>query len=137
MPQREIIHEHVGITTFYRAPYVGVNDVPPGSVAVLGIPIDSWVLSRNGQREGPRAIRKGSMYLAGYYGLQPEPVGYVDVTTGKVWTIPETPRIFDVGDVRVHQQDVQKQIDAIVDPVSRLVARDVFPVLLGGDHFIP
>jgi arginase family enzyme len=39
--------------------------------------------------------------------------------------------------VRVYQQDVQKQIDAIVDPVSRLVARNVFPVLLGGDHFIP
>jgi agmatinase len=137
MPQREIIHEHAGITTFYRSPHIQVDEVPEGSVAVIGVPIDSWVLSRNGQRQGPRAIREASMYLAGYYGLQPEPVGYVDVTTGKVWTIPDEPRIFDVGDVRIVQQDADAQIEAIVDPVSRIVERGAFPVLLGGDHFIP
>jgi agmatinase len=137
MPQREIIHDHAGIASFYRAPVVNVDDVPAGAVAVLGIPIDSWVLSRNGQRQGPRAVRDMSLYQAGYFGLQPEPVGYVDVTTGKVWTIPDEPRIFDVGDVRIFQQDVEKQIEAIADPVARLTERGAFPVMLGGDHFIP
>lgn len=137
MPQNEIIHEHAGIATFYRAPQVAIDDLPEGSVAVLGAPIDSWVLSRNGQRQGPRAIREASLYLAGYHGLQPEPVGYVDVSTGKVWTVPEQPRIFDVGDVRITQQDVEAQIEAIADPMARIVAGGSFPVLLGGDHFIP
>lgn len=137
MPQRETIHEHAGIATFYRAPRVAIEELPEASVAVLGVPIDSWVLSRNGQRQGPRAIREASMYLAGYYGLQPEPVGYVDVTTGVVWTIPNEPQLFDVGDVRIVQQDVYEQIEAIADPVARIVERGAFPVLLGGDHFIP
>jgi agmatinase len=111
--------------------------VPAGSVAVLGVPIDSWVLSRNGQRYGPRAVREASLYLAGYYGLQIEPVGYVNSLTGDVWTIPNEPRLFDVGDVRVHQADVDAQIAAIAEPVAKLVQGGVTPVLLGGDHFIP
>jgi agmatinase len=137
MLQLEIVHDFVGPISFYRAPVAGVEDVPAGSVSVLGVPIDSWVLSRNGQRYGPRAVREASLYLAGYYGLQPEPVGYVNALTGDVWTMPTEPRLFDVGDVRVYQADVQAQIAAIADPVATLTERGSMPVLLGGDHFIP
>jgi agmatinase len=137
MLQLDIVHDFVGPISFFRAPMVGVDDVPANAVAVLGVPIDSWVLSRNGQRYGPRAVREASLYLAGYYGLQPEPVGYVNALTGDVWTIPSEPRLFDVGDVRVHQADVQAQIAAIADPVRTLTQRQAMPVLLGGDHFIP
>lgn len=137
MNQLEFVHEHVGPISFFRAPTVTVDDLPAGAVAVLGVPIDSWVLSYNGQRYGPRAVRAASLYLAGYYGLQPEPVGYVNSLTGDVWTIPSEPRLFDVGDVRVYQADVHKQIEAIVDPVATITERGAMPVLLGGDHFIP
>jgi agmatinase len=136
-PQLDAVHDYLGPISFYRAPIVGVDEVPAGSVAVLGVPIDSWVLSRNGQRFGPRAVREASLYLAGYYGLQPEHVGYVNTLTGEVWTVPEEPRIFDVGDVRVHQADVAAQIEAIIDPVARITERGAMPVLLGGDHFVP
>jgi agmatinase len=111
--------------------------VPEGSVAVLGVPLDSWTLGRNGQRYAPRAIREESLYLAGYYGLQPEPVGYVDAADGRVWTVPRQPRLFDAGDVRIHQGDVLAQIEAIAAPVAEIVARGAFPVVLGGDHFVP
>jgi arginase family enzyme len=136
-PQRDTVHWYAGPTTFYRAPQCAPRDLPEGSVAVLGVPLDSWTLGRNGQRYAPRAIREASLYLAGYYGLQNEPAGYVDVTDGRVWTVPERPRLFDVGDVRLHQGDVAAQIEAIAAPVAEIVQRGAMPVVLGGDHFVP
>jgi len=136
-PQRDTVHWYAGPTTFYRAPHCAPQELSEGSVAVLGVPLDSWTLGRNGQRYAPRAIREASLYLAGYYGLQPEPTGYVDVTSGAVWTVPERPRLFDVGDVRLHQGDVQTQIEAIAAPVAEIVQRGAMPVVLGGDHFVP
>jgi arginase family enzyme len=136
-PQRDTVHWYAGPTTFYRAPCCAPAEVPAESVAVLGVPLDSWTLGRNGQRYAPRAIREASLYLAGYYGLQPEPVGYVDVTDGRVWTVPARPRLFDVGDVRLHQGDVHAQIEAIAAPVAEIARRGALPVVLGGDHFVP
>jgi agmatinase len=136
-PQRDTVHWYAGPTTFYRAPHCAPQELPAGSVAVLGVPLDSWTLGRNGQRYAPRAIREASLYLAGYYGLQPEPSGYVDVTSGAVWTVPEHPRLFDAGDVRLHQGDVRAQIEAIAAPVAEIVQRGAMPVVLGGDHFVP
>jgi arginase family enzyme len=136
-PQRDTVHWYAGPATFYRAPAVTPEELPAGSVAVLGAPLDSWTLGRNGQRYAPRAIREASLYLAGYYGLQPEPAGYVSVSDGRVWTVPERPRLFDVGDARIHQGDVQAQIEAIAAPVAAIVARGALPVVIGGDHFVP
>lgn len=137
MPQRDTVHWYAGPSTFYRAPSIRPDEVPEGAVAVLGVPLDSWTLGRNGQRYAPRAIREASLYLAGYYGLQPQPVGYVNVVTGDVYTVPEEPRIFDVGDVELYQGDVDKQIEAVADPVAAIVRNGGFPVVLGGDHFTP
>jgi agmatinase len=136
-PQRDTVHWYAGPTTFYRAPARDAGEVPAGSVAVLGVPLDSWTLGRNGQRYAPRAIREASLYLAGYYGLQTEPVGYVDVSDGRVWTVPEQPRLFDVGDVRIHQGDVHAQIEAIATPVAEITALGAMSVVIGGDHFVP
>jgi arginase family enzyme len=137
LPQRETVHWYAGPNTFFRAPQAQPGELPAGSVAVLGVPLDSWTLGRNGQRHAPRAIREASLYLAGYYGLQTKPVGYVDVSDGRVWTVPEEPRLFDVGDTRIHQADVQAQIEAIAEPVARIVQRGAMPVVIGGDHFVP
>jgi agmatinase len=136
-PQRDTVHWYAGPTTFYRAPTLDTGEVPADSVAVLGVPLDSWTLGRNGQRYAPRAIREASLYLAGYYGLQTEPVGYVNVSDGRVWTVPEQARLFDVGDARIHQGDVHAQIEAIAAPVAEITARGAMPVVLGGDHFVP
>lgn len=137
MPQRDTVHYYAGPTTFYRAPARAPGEVGEGEVGVLGVPLDSWALGRNGQRLAPRAIREASLYLAGYYGLQIDGRGYVDVTTGEVSTVPDAPRLFDCGDVRLHQADPQRQTRAIADPVADLVAGGGFPVVLGGDHYVP
>ncbi len=136
-PQLETVHWWAGPTTFYRSPAIHADEAPEGSAVVLGAPIDSRTLGRNGQRYAPRAIREASLYLAGYYGLQPEPVGYVDVESGRVWTVPAEPRLFDAGDVRLFQDDVHAQTEAIAEPVSQITARGAMPVVLGGDHYIP
>ncbi len=137
MPQRDTVHWYAGPTTFYRAPARKPEEVGEGQVGVLGVPLDSWTLGRNGQRYAPRAIREASLYLAGYYGLQTEPVGYVEVNTGNVSTVPDEPRLFDCGDVRLHQGDHELQTRAIADPVAAITANGGFPVVLGGDHFVP
>lgn len=137
MPQRDTVHWYAGSTTFYRAPECAVDDLPDASVAVLGVPLDSWTLGRNGQRYAPRAIRAASLYLAGYYGLQVEPVGYVNVQSGDVWTVPDRPRLFDVGDVRLHQGDVAAQTESIASSVAAITSRGAMPVVLGGDHYVP
>ncbi len=136
-PQRDTVHWYAGPSTFYRAPQCQPPELTEDAVAVLGVPLDSWTLGRNGQRYAPRAIREASLYLAGYYGLQPEPTGYVDCRSGEVWTVPECPRLFDVGDVRLHQGDVTAQIEAIAAPVAEIAQRGAMPVVLGGDHFVP
>lgn len=135
MPQREFIPFYSGPVSFYRSPQVSIDTLPRDSIAVLGVPIDSWILGRNGQRYGPRAIREASLYLAGYYGLQMEP-GYLNVYTGVVTTIPDSPNIFDVGDTPVFQTDVQAQTEAIAEMVAAIVDRGAIPVLLGGDHYV-
>lgn len=137
MPQRDTVHWYSGPVSFYRAPAIEPGDLAQGSVAVLGAPLDSWTLGRNGQRYAPRAIREASLYLADYYALQPEPVGYVDVRDGNVWTVPERPRLFDVGDVRLHQGDARAQIEAIAARVAEIVVKGAWPVVIGGDHFVP
>ncbi|HET6509711.1 MAG TPA: arginase family protein [Baekduia sp.] len=137
MPQRDTVHWWAGPTTFYRSPAIRPEDAPEGSAVVLGAPIDSRTLGRNGQRYAPRAIREASLYLAGYYGLQTRQSGYVDVATGNVWKVPDEPRLFDAGDVRLHQDDVHAQTEAIADPVAEIAANGAMPVVLGGDHYIP
>jgi agmatinase len=137
MPQRDTVHWYAGPSTFYRAPQRDAEQLPESSVGVLGVPLDSWTLGRNGQRYAPRAIREASLYLAGYYGLQPEPVGYVNVRSGEVWTVPDSPRIFDVGDVRLHQGDVMAQTEAIAGSVASITRQGAMPVVIGGDHYVP
>src|ERR1051326_2483388 len=136
MPQRKYVHFYEGPVTFYRAPAVAVEDLPAGGCAVLGVPIDQIVLGDNGQKYAPRAIRESSLYLAGYFGLQTTP-GYINLNTGEVTTIPEKPRLFDVGDVRPYEYDVQAQTRAIAEMVAAIVQQRAMPVLLGGDHYVP
>jgi arginase family enzyme len=137
MPQRELVNYYAGPTTYFRAPLSRSEDLLEGSVGVLGVPLDSWIVGRNGQRHGPRAIREASLWLAGYYALQSESTGYVDPVTGRVWTIPDRPRLFDLGDLELEQTDPQATTSIVADGVAAIVERGAMPIILGGDHFVP
>jgi agmatinase len=136
--QRERVgHYYAGPVTFLRAPQREPEDLPEGAVGVLGVPLDSWAFGRNGQRHGPRAIREQSLWLAGYYAMQSDADGYVDVATGEVWSLPEESRLFDVGDLELSQTDVEEATATIADGVTRIAERGAMPVVLGGDHYVP
>jgi agmatinase len=137
MPQRETVHYYAGPSTFFRAPASAPEELPEGSTAVLGVPLDSWSIGRNGQRHAPRAIRDASLWLAGYYAMQVEPEGYVDVESGGVRTVPDEPRLFDIGDVQLPQTDPAAATRRIAASVAQIVARGAMPVVLGGDHYVP
>lgn len=138
MTQRERIgHYYAGPVTFLRAAQCKPEDLPAGSVGVLGVPLDSWNYGRNGQRHGPRAIREQSLWLAGYYAMEPGAEGYVDVATGDVWSFPDESPLFDVGDVELSQVDVQAATETIADGVASIAERNAMPVVLGGDHYVP
>lgn len=137
MQRERSAHYFMGPVTFMRAPELMPEDLPEGAVAVLGVPLDSWAYGRNGQRHGPRAIREHSLWLAGYYAMQGSGVGYLNPESGDVWTLPEEPRLFDVGDVEIPQTDVEAATATIADSVARIVERGATPVMLGGDHYVP
>ncbi len=136
-PQLRYVHHYTEGATFFRAPRVEPEDLSEGVVAVLGAPLGAWSFGRNGQHLAPRAIREMSAWFASYYAAQLDEAGYVDVTTGNIWTIPDEPRLFDVGDAQILPHDVAAQTESIASLVERVTARGAMPVTLGGDHYVP
>ena len=87
--QRDLLPSFAGINTFARAPRAGFQDVGPGCVAVLGVPHDGSSTSRQGVRQGPRAIREASADFI--YELQASEAGaLIDVISGRVLQNPPT-----------------------------------------------
>lgn len=123
---------YAGNPTFLKA-----DEARPGEltgdidVGVVGVPYDGAVSRQPGARFGPRAIRAASSwyaYLAGYKG------GLFNVDTKRTVDFDEL-TVRDCGDVPTVPNDIQRtrrQITAYVGAV----ARHVFPVVLGGDHYV-
>lgn len=96
-----------------------LEDVTDAEVVLLGEPYDGAVVSRQGAREGPGALRSK---LAG--------------TKAYRMTGESVPEIADLGDVDFDEgsvQDVHDQIEAVTSRVHDL---DAFPVFLGGDNSV-
>lgn len=126
---------YAGDVTFMRAPRVQPTEVPDGSIAVVGLPIDAFVSARPGARWGPRAIREASLYLSGYAGTQVD-TGFVSLTTGDVTVWPETLDVVDAGDVPIYPQNPSAQTEAAIAYVRDVAQHARLTVSLGGDHFV-
>ena len=92
-------------------------------VAVLGVPLDTGTTFRSGTRWGPQALRTVSGLNSGYSFEMG-----VDLL--------ESLNIVDVGDVSVIPANIEKSFDQIDKAVAFIHEREVFPVILGGDHSI-
>ena len=92
-------------------------------VAVLGVPLDTGTTFRPGTRFGPQAMRQ----MSGEYTTYSFEMG-VDLR--------ESLDIVDVGDVSVIPANIEKSFDQIDKAVAYIHEREVFPVILGGDHSI-
>ena len=110
-----------GIATFMRLP--GRSDLADLDVAVIGVPFDIGTSNRPGARFGPRGIRDESVLLRPYnMATRAAPF--------------DSLRIDDTGDVATNPYNLADSVDRITNHYADLVAHDVVPVTLGGDHTI-
>jgi agmatinase len=109
------------VRTFARCPHV----TEPGGVdaAIVGAPFDTATSFRPGARFGPEAIRAASMLLRPY-----NPEFAVDVFPGL--------SVVDWGDLELTPGNAERTTDQVGDGLGSLLAADVVPILLGGDHSV-
>jgi agmatinase len=125
---------YAGRNTFLRSPEKKADELREGEVGVVGVPIDFTSMGRKGQRWAPDAIRRESLYLAGYYHIVSSDM--LDPATGSLLRLPEQARIFDIGDVNVDAANIEHQNQLVIESVSRIAAQGAFPLVLGGDHYV-
>jgi len=93
-------------------------------VVFMGAPYDGGTTYRPGTRFGPAALRKMSSEVGSPYN----PVMGVN--------LKESLDMVDIGDIRVIPSNLEKSFDQIAKAVAYAAEREVFPVVLGGDHAI-
>ena len=112
---------YTGIKTFARCPHV---DAPGGvDVGFVGIPFDTATTFRPGARFGPEGIRAASQLLRPYH-----PPLDVDVFEGRA--------VADLGDLEVTPGNAARTAEQIAEQLGAIVAADVTPIVLGGDHSV-
>lgn len=111
-----------GATSFLRRRYS--KDLTGVDIAVTGVPFDQAVTNRPGARFGPRAIREASSLQApdAPYGWGFDPMSALDIV--------------DFGDLAFDYADVPGFPAALAAHIGGILAADVAPVSLGGDHSI-
>jgi agmatinase len=119
----------VGVRTFLGAPYVTNLDELHADFAVLGVPFDEGTWGQPGERYGPRDLREASQeynhdLTEGFYYID----GDRTVLKGKHWA--------DVGDIEIMPTVPAQTDDKITAAVKKILAKNSFPIILGGDHSI-
>lgn len=111
-----------GIRTFMRLPHVTdlSQDV---DVAIVGVPFDTAGTFRTGARFGPGGIRDHSLLLRPYNPA-------LDVV------IFEHCSCVDYGDIPSIPGYLPESHQMITDGAAEILAHDVVPVFLGGDHSV-
>jgi guanidinobutyrase len=110
-----------GISTFMRLP--GATAPADLDVAIVGVPFDIGTSNRPGARFGPRSIRSESVLIRPYnMATRAAPF--------------DSLRIDDTGDVATNPFNLLDAIDRIERHYEALIADDVVPVSMGGDHTV-
>jgi len=104
-----------------RAPHV--TNLDGVDAAAYGIPFDTGTSYRTGARFGPEAIRSASALLRPY-----NPAVGLNVV--------EALSIVDYGDLPVSPGHIERTYAQVEEALEPLVAADVFPLAMGGDHSI-
>lgn len=122
--------------SFFGAPLCTDLDELNADVAFLGMPFDQGTIGRPGARFGPDAVRDAPRAYAysSPLGAQEEAEGFFDLDTGDDMLRGVT--MADCGDITVLPSDVLRNFGKLTDVVERIVARQAFPVVVGGDHAV-
>lgn len=119
----------VGIPTFCKFPHT--RNLENVDVAVVGAPLDQGTTNRSGTRYGPRAIREASQIYGSFFQSEK---GIFDIELGK-FKLSNT-RIIDYGDIPVAPTLSEINLDLITSVIRNIVRKNIFPIVLGGDHSI-
>lgn len=110
-----------GPSTMFRLPSdTNYNDL---DIGIVGIPLDIGASNRSGTRFGPRQIRAESV-LVRPYGMATGAAPF------------DSFQIADTGDVAINTFSLEKSIDIIEAHYDKIVAGNMMPVSLGGDHTV-
>ena len=110
-----------GPNTFMRLPQASSLDGL--DVAILGVPMDIGTSWRSGTRFGPKQIRAESAMLRPY-----------NMATGAAPF--DSLQVADIGDLAINTFSLQDSLRIIQESYDAILASDVIPVALGGDHSI-
>lgn len=119
--------------TFARCP-----EVAPGEaqICIIGMPTDALSETGAGAAGAPAALRLASAFPV--YELDGEsgrPLGWYDYYTGR--HVLDGVSFGDAGDVRMERGEAAAAHGArLTKVVERCLARDAFPLILGGDHSV-
>lgn len=110
-----------GPGTMFRLPASELSD--DLDIAIIGIPLDIGSSNRSGSRFGPRQIRAESV-LVRPYGMHTRAAPF------------DSFQVADVGDVPINTFNLRDSIDIIERYYDELVAKDIKPLTVGGDHTV-
>ncbi|MEX2964133.1 agmatinase [Microbulbifer sp. TYP-18] len=110
-----------GPGTMFRLPSASLSDNL--DIAIIGVPLDIGTSNRSGTRFGPRSVRNESV-LVRPYGMATRAAPF------------DSFQIADLGDVPLNTFNLKESIRIIEDYYDQVVAHDIKPVTVGGDHTI-
>lgn len=108
-----------GIASMLRLPHLA--SAAGLDAAFIGIPLDIGTSLRSGTRFGPRQIRSESVMIRPY-----------NMATGAAPF--DSLSVADMGDVAINTFNLLDTVRLIEEHYDRVLAHDVIPLTLGGDH---
>ncbi|WP_145011005.1 agmatinase [Pseudomonas oryzihabitans] len=108
-----------GIASMLRLPHLA--SAAGLDAAFIGIPLDIGTSLRSGTRFGPRQIRSESVMIRPY-----------NMATGAAPF--DSLSVADLGDVAINTFNLLDTVRLIEEHYDRVLAHDVIPLTLGGDH---
>ncbi|KKB33899.1 agmatinase [Bacillus thermotolerans] len=110
-----------GVRTFMRLEQIKTTDNV--DFVVLGVPFDTAVSNRTGQRLGPQHIRNFSAMLRPY---NPDmDINIFEYCSG-----------VDYGDIDVIPGNIHRTYDKMVSELTPILEKGITPIIMGGDHSI-
>lgn len=119
---RDVEATYAGALSFLRRKYS--RDLNGVDVAVTGIPLDLATTFRSGARQGPQAVRAGSVQLA---ELDAFPFGFDPF---------EYLAVVDYGDCYFDPGFQHEIPDAITGHIRKILEGGASSLSIGGDHFV-
>lgn len=119
---RDMEMTYAGVQSFMRRKYT--RNLTGVDVAVTGIPLDIATTYRPGARQGPQAVRAGSVQLA---ELNAFPWGFDPF---------DHLAVVDYGDVFFDHGFPEEIPDVITNHVKDILDQGVSTLCMGGDHFV-